>query len=78
MTDLNVVHKAVQAAKNAAAGALEKMPSPGRADAEQGEDCGCGRRKKRVVNQLHKGVSAAQIVKDALADIRGKRIDGNG
>ncbi len=75
MTDLNVVHKAVQVAKNAAAGILEKMPSPGDPDAEQGEDCGCGRRKNRVVNQLYKGVSAAQIVKDALADIRGKELD---
>ena len=75
MVDLAQVRKAVQAAKKAAAGMLENMPSPGDPDAEQGEDCGCGRRKKRVVNQLHKGVSAAQIVKDALADIRGKEID---
>ena len=72
MTDLSVVHKAVQAAKNAAAGALEKMPSPGDPDAEQGEDCGCGRRKKKMVENLRKGRSAGDIVREALADIKGK------
>lgn len=72
MTDLSVVHKAVQAAKNAAAGVLEKMPSPGRAEAGQGEDCGCGRRKKAVIANLRKGKSAGEIVREALADIRGK------
>ena len=72
MTDLRVVHKAVQVAKNAAAGVLEKVPSPGDPDAEQGEDCGCGRRKKKMVESLRKGRSAGDIVRDALADIRGK------
>ena len=72
MTDLNVVHKAVQAAKNAAAGMLEKMPSPGDPDAEQGEDCGCGRRKKAMIENLRNGKSAGEIVKEALADIRGR------
>ncbi|KKK82086.1 hypothetical protein LCGC14_2806900 [marine sediment metagenome] len=77
MVDLGVVRKAVQTAKNAAAGALEKMPSPGDPNAEQGEDCGCGRRKKAMIENLRKGRSAAQIVKDALADIRGKEPDGS-
>ena len=72
MTDLGVVHKAVQTAKNAAAGALEKMTSPGNPDAEQGEDCGCGRRKKSMIENLRKGKSAGDIVREALADIRGK------
>ncbi len=72
MVDLSVVRKAVQTAKNAAAGALEKMPSPGDPDAEQGEDCGCGRRKKAMVQNLRKGKSAGDIVREALADIRGK------
>ncbi len=73
MVDLAQVRKAVtQAAKNAGASALEKMPSPGDPAAEQGDDCGCGRRKKKMVDSLRKGKSAAQIVKDALADIRGK------
>jgi len=73
VVDLRQVHKAVtQAAKNAAAGVLEKMPSPGRSDAEQGEDCGCGRRKKQMIENLRKGRSAREIVKEALADIRGK------
>ena len=64
-----------QAVRKAAVGVLDKVPSPGNPDAKQGEDCGCGRRKKRVVNQLRSGVSAAQIVKNALSDIRGKEID---
>ena len=72
MTDLSVVQKAVQAAKNAAAGVLEKMPSPGDSDAEQGEDCGCGRRKKAMIANLRNGKSAGEIVKEALADIRGR------
>ena len=72
MTDLSVVHKAVQAAKNAAAGVLEKMPSPGDPGAEQGDDCGCGRRKKAMIENLRKGKSAGDIVREALADIRGK------
>ena len=72
MTDLSVVHKAVQTAKNAAAGLLDKMPSPGDPDAEQGEDCGCGRRKTAMIANLRKGKSAGDIVREALADIRGK------
>ncbi len=72
MTDLNVVHKAVQTAKNAAAGVLENLPSPGDPNAEQGEDCGCGRRKKAMIESLRKGRSAGDIVKEALADIGGK------
>ncbi|KKL82769.1 hypothetical protein LCGC14_1981480 [marine sediment metagenome] len=73
MVDLAQVRKAVtQAAKNAAAGMLEKMPSPGDPDAEQGEDCGCGRRKKAMIANLRNGKSAGEIVKEALADIRGR------
>ena len=74
MVDLAQVRKAVtQAAKNAGASALEKMPSPGAPDAEQGEDCGCGRRKKKAIKGLREGRSAAEIVKEGLADIfRGK------
>ncbi len=72
MVDLAQVHKAVQAAKKAAAGMLENMPSPGDPDAEQGEDCGCGRRKKKMVESLRKGRSAGDIVREALSDIRGK------
>ncbi len=72
MVDLAQVNKAV---RKAAAAALDKVPSPGDPDAEQGDDCGCGRRKKRALNQLRKGKSAARIVKDALADIRGKEVD---
>ncbi len=72
VVDLSIVRKAVQTAKNAAAGALEKMPSPGDPDAEQDEDCGCGRRKKAMIANLRKGKSAREIVKEALADIRGK------
>ncbi|KKL81545.1 hypothetical protein LCGC14_1993720 [marine sediment metagenome] len=73
MVDLAQVRKQVnRAAKNAAATALEKLPSPGDPDAEQGDDCGCGRRKKKMVESLRKGKSAAEIVKETLADIRGK------
>lgn len=72
MVDLRQVNKAVQAAKDAAAGMLEKMPSPGNPDAEQGKDCGCGRRKKKMIESLRKGRSAGDIVREALADIRDK------
>jgi len=73
MVDLAQVRKQVnRAAKNAAATALEKLPSPGDPDAEQGDDCGCGRRKKKVVDSLRKGKSAAEIVKEVLADVRGE------
>ena len=72
MVALKQVEKAVQAAKNAAAGFLEKVPSPGSADAEHGEDCGCGRRKAQMVKSLRNGKSAADIVREALADIKGE------
>lgn len=71
MVALKQVDKAVQAAKNAAAGLLEKVPSPGSADAKQGEDCGCGRRKAQMARSLRNGKSAADIVREALADIKG-------
>ncbi len=69
MVDLAQVSKAV---RKAAAAALDKVPSPGDPDAEQGDDCGCGRRKRKMQESLRKGKSAAAIVKEALADIRGK------
>ncbi len=69
MVDLAQVNKAV---RKAAAAALDKVPSPGDPDARQGDDCGCGRRKRKMQESLRKGKSAAAIVKEALADIRGK------
>ena len=61
MVDLSVVNKA---GRKAAAAALDKVPSP--------EDCGCGRRKRNMQKSLREGKSAAQIVKEAMADIRGR------
>ena len=73
MVDLAQVRKQVEkAARGAAAGVLEKVPSPGDPNAAQGDDCGCGRRKRKMVNSIRKGRSAAAIVKEAMADIRGK------
>lgn len=73
MVDLAQVRKQVEkATRSAAAGVLERMPSPGDPNAEQGDDCGCGRRKKNVVEGLRQGKSAAQIVKEAMDDIRGR------
>ena len=69
MVDLAQVSKAV---RKAAAAALDKVPSPGDPDAEQGDDCGCGRRKKAMIENLRNGKSAGEIVKEALADIRGR------
>ena len=69
MVDLAQVNKAV---RKAAAAALDKVPSPGDPDAEQGDDCGCGRRKKAMIENLRKGKSAGDIVRKALSDIRGK------
>ncbi len=69
MVDLSVVNKAV---RKAAAAALDKVPSPGSPDARQGEDCGCGRRKRKMIDNIKKGKSAAAIVKEAMADIRGR------
>jgi hypothetical protein len=69
VVDLAQVRKAV---KDAAAAALDKVPSPGDPNADQGEDCGCGRRKRKMQESLRKGKSAAQIVKEAMNDIRGK------
>ena len=73
MVDLAKVRKQVdRAAKNAAAVTLEKLPSPGDPNAEQGDDCGCGRRKKKMVEGLRKGKSAAEIVREVLTDVRGE------
>lgn len=61
-----------QAIRNATARTLSKLPSPGNPDAEQGEDCGCARRKEKMIQNLKNGKTAGEIVKEALADIRGK------
>ncbi len=72
MVDLAQVRRQVdKAARGAAVGVLKAVPSPGDPYAEQGDDCGCGRRKRKMIDSIKKGKSAAQIVKEAMADIKG-------
>ena len=61
-----------QAVRKAAVGVLDKVPSPGKPNAKQGEDCGCGRRKRKMIENLRNGKSAGDIVREALADLKGK------
>ncbi len=65
MADLEQVVKQMdRLARSAAAGVVEKLPSP--------EPCGCARRKRKMLKGLRTGKSAAEIVREQLADIRGK------
>lgn len=70
-----VIEQVDRVAKQAAANVIEKMPSPGKPDAKQGEDCGCGRRKRRLVEQLRKGAGVGAIVEDLVDDLRGKPVE---
>ncbi len=66
MADLEqVMNQMSKLARSASAVVVEKMPTP------QG-DCGCGRRKKKLLKSIRGGRSAAEIVKEQLADIRGR------
>lgn len=66
MADLEQVVKQMDnLARSAGAAVVEKLPSP------KG-DCGCSRRKKKLLKAIRTGRSAADIVKEQLADIRGK------
>ncbi len=66
MADLEQVIKQMDnLARSAGAVVVEKMPTP------KG-DCGCARRKKKLLKSLRGGRTAAEIVKEQLADIRGK------
>lgn len=53
-----------QAVRKAAVGALKRVPSP--------EDCGCGRRKRKMIENLRNGKSAGDIVREALSDLTSK------
>lgn len=66
MADLEQVVKQMDnLARSAGAAVVEKLPSP--------EGCGCGRRKRKMLKAIRGGRSAAEIVKEQLADIRGKK-----
>lgn len=66
MADLEQVVKQMdRLARNASAAVVEKMPTP------KG-DCGCGRRKKKLLKSIRTGKSAAEIVKEQLRDLAGK------
>lgn len=66
MADLEQVIKQMDnLARSASTAVVEKMPTP------KG-DCGCARRKKKLLKSLRTGKSAAEIVKEQLADIRRK------
>ena len=66
MAELDQVIKQMdRLARSAGAAMVEKMPTP------KG-DCGCGRRKRKLLKAIRTGRTAAEIVKEQLADIRGK------
>ena len=66
MADLEQVIKQMDnLARSAGAAVVEKLPTP------KG-DCGCGRRKKKLLKSIRGGRTAAEIVKEQLADLRGK------
>ena len=66
MADLEQVVKQMdRLARSAGAAVVESLPTP------KG-DCGCGRRKKKLLKAIRGGRTAAEIVKEQLADIRGK------
>lgn len=66
MADLEQVIKQMDSlARSAGAAVVEKLPTP--------KDCGCGRRKKKLLKSIRGGRTAADIVKEQLADIRGKK-----
>ena len=59
-----VIEQMDKVAKQAAAAVVNRAPSP--------EGCGCGRRKRHMVEQLRKGVGLGAIVEDLVDDLRGK------
>jgi len=66
MADLEQVIKQMdRLVRSAGAAVVEKLPTP------KG-DCGCGRRKKKLLKSIRGGRTAAEIVKEQLEDIRGK------
>ena len=66
MADLEQVIKQMDnLARSAGAAVVEKLPTP--------KDCGCGRRKRKLLKAIRTGRTAAEIVKEQLADIRGKK-----
>ncbi len=69
----NVIKRVRQVTKNAAAKAVGAIPSPGSPTAAQGEDCGCGRRKARLQENLRGDKSLTDIIGDLVDDLRGKK-----
>jgi len=66
MADLEQVIKQMDnLARSAGAAVVERLPTP--------KDCGCSRRKKKMLKSIRGGRSAAEIVREQLADIRGKK-----
>ena len=64
MTNENVLDRVRQVAKDAGAKVLNAVPSP--------EDCGCGRRKRAMQENLRSGKSLGDIIGDLVGDLRGK------
>lgn len=62
-----VIEQMDKVAKQAAAAVVNRAPSP--------EGCGCGRRKRHMVDQLRKGVGLGAIVEDLVDDLRGKPVE---
>ena len=52
-------------ARSAGAAVVEKLPTP------KG-DCGCSRRKRKLLKAIRTGRTAAEIVKEQLRDLAGK------